>query len=508
MAYNNSQPYPSGGAQNQQPYYSSYDDDRELPRLPSYSPQPGQPIVPQPSSSPFVGPFDDHVYPASHKGSTASLPGNSPFYGQGESTPGASNDFIPLQDQPSSKKPLPMRHNYPSTDHIYDAGPPEDPPKPRRRGFGIFRGEPGVRTAWVVWFFTTVQIAVFIAELVKSGQLTGVPIQVKPSFNPMIGPSPYVLISMGTRYTPCMRRMDTIQNTTEITWPCPYSTSVDPDAAENACTLSQACGFGGVPEPAYMKGQAAPNQWFRFITPMFLHAGLIHIGFNLLLQVTIGREMEQSIGPIRFALVYLSSGIFGFVLGGNFAASGISSTGASGSLFGIIALMLLELLYTWSERPNPWRDLGFVFLDIVISFVVGLLPGLDNFSHIGGFLMGLAIGICILHSPNALSRKIGEDEPPYETVRGSGPSEVSRFVKAPLGFFKARKPLWWVWWLIRAAALILILVLFIVLLNNFYKYQKECSWCKYLSCLPVKDWCEQGDLNFQSKAEPSSTPAP
>lgn len=168
MAYNNSQPYHSGGAQNQ-PYYNSYDDDRELPRLPSYSPQPGQPIVPQPSSSPFIGPFDDHVYPASQKGSTPSLAGNPPYYGQGEATPGASNDFIPLQDQPG-KRTLPVRHEYPSTDHIYDAGPPEDPPKPRRRGLGMFKGEPGVRTAWVVWLFTTIQIAVFIAELVKSGQ--------------------------------------------------------------------------------------------------------------------------------------------------------------------------------------------------------------------------------------------------------------------------------------------------------------------------------------------------
>jgi membrane associated rhomboid family serine protease len=46
--------------------------------------------------------------------------------------------------------------------------------------------------------------------------------------------------------------------------------------------------------------------------------------------------MEKSIGSIRFFLVYISSGIFGFVMGGNFAATGIASTGASGSLFGII----------------------------------------------------------------------------------------------------------------------------------------------------------------------------
>jgi membrane associated rhomboid family serine protease len=46
----------------------------------------------------------------------------------------------------------------------------------------------------------------------------------------------------------------------------------------------------------------------------------------MLLQMTLGRDMEQTIGPLRFALVYFSSGIFGFVLGGNFAPDGIAST--------------------------------------------------------------------------------------------------------------------------------------------------------------------------------------
>jgi hypothetical protein len=121
--------------------------------------------------------------------------------------------------------------------------------------------------------------------------------------------------------------------------------------------------------------------------------------------------------------------------------------------------------------------------------VLGLLPGLDNFSHIGGFLMGLVLGVCILHSPSALRRRINQDEPPYTQVQnrikdGDGvESGVQSFLKSPVGFFKGRKPLWWAWWIIRAAALTTVLVIFIVLLNNFYVYRKTCSWCKYLSCL-------------------------
>jgi membrane associated rhomboid family serine protease len=312
--------------------------------------------------------------------------------------------------------------------------------------------------------------------------LTGSPIMINPQFNPMIGPSTWVLINMGARYVACMHNLPEIQGSERVIhWPCPNTTSFS--VAE--CQLSDLCGLGGVPNPNY-DGNALqspqPNQWFRFITPIFLHAGLIHIGFNLLLQLTIGKEMEMAIGSIRFFLVYMSAGIFGFIMGGNYAANGIASTGASGSLFGIIALTLLDLLYSWKERRNPVKDLMFIILDIVISFVLGLLPGLDNFSHIGGFLMGLCLGVCVLHSPNSLRKRLG-NESSYSAVQNGSGQGPPPFLKNPVGFFKGRKPLWWAWWLVRAACLITIIVVFIVLLNNFYLYHNTCSWCKYLSCL-------------------------
>lgn len=290
---------------------------------------------------------------------------------------------------------------------------------------------------------------------------------------------------------PCMHNVHGVQDSPgPFTWPCPNSTTQTGD-----CSLSELCGFGGIPNffqnstaqnipgIGYMQ-TPEPNQWFRFIVPIFLHAGIIHIGFNMLLQVTLGREMEIIIGPIRFFIVYIAAGIFGFVLGGNFAATGIASTGASGALFGILALTLLDLLYKWGERRSPWTDFAFIMLDVVISFVLGLLPGLDNFSHIGGFLMGLVLGICLLHSPNSLQQRIGQD-PPYTPVNqakadGGG---VTGFAKAPVGFFKGRKPAWWAWWLVRAASLVFVLIVFILLLHNFYGPKKTCSWCKYLSCL-------------------------
>ena len=338
------------------------------------------------------------------------------------------------------------------------------------------------------------------------GILTGTPIEIHPSFNPMIGPSPYVMINMGARYQPCMHNMPGVQNSSiPISWPCPDATSTTgPDVT---CTLSELCGLGGVPNPhpgGNINEKPAPNQWWRFIIPIFIHAGIIHIGFNLLLQLTLGRDIEKLIGSIRFALVYFASGIWGFVLGGNFAATGIASCGCSGSLFGILAITLLDLLYTWKQRPGPIKDLMFILLDVCIAFVLGLLPGLDNFSHIGGFLMGLVLGVCILRSPSAISRRASSPstytphaQPQTHSRANSG---LKTFLSNPLGFFQDRRGIWWAWWLLRVFALVGVLIGFILLLKNFYEWRTTCGWCKYLSCLPVtvsgENWCQVGNLDF------------
>lgn len=329
----------------------------------------------------------------------------------------------------------------------------------------------------------------------------------------MIGPSTQIMINMGGCFDPCMHFVKSVQGAEPpgIEFLCPNATT-----DTETCPLKELCGFGGtVPNPIFdgkFTQAEKPNQWWRFILAIFIHAGIIHIGFNLLVQLTIGKQMEIGIGHVRFFLIYMSSGIFGFVMGGNFAAPAMTSVGASGALFGIIALTLLDLLYSWRERKNPVKELMFILLDMVISFVLGLLPGLDNFAHIGGFLMGICLGICLLHSPNALRRKLGED-PYYSSVRPARSWSKSSILHDPVGFFKGRKPLWWLWWAVRTASLVTIIVVFVLLLNNFYSDNPEtCHWCKYLSCLvsqrlicycrkalltdcqPVNGWCELGTI--------------
>ncbi|KAF2670311.1 rhomboid-domain-containing protein [Microthyrium microscopicum] len=479
-------------------YHGSRPQDAPLPSLPSeaFSHDAPSSTTAHSAVSPFSTPFDDHHTYTPYNQSTQSIDHPYSYTDSAQQDPFRDSNAIPLQ----------TKHGASAYDHVAPSptaamanaeqfGNGGYPPKDEEVSRGPkswFKG----KIPFAVYTISLVQIIVFIVEIIKNATLTGSPIEIHPSVNPMLGPSPYVQINMGGRYVPCMREYPAPNNQTIAQYPvpCPNSTTTD-----SLCSLAELCGFG-LNLTGQNGAQLQPNQWFRFIVPIFLHGGILHIGFNLLLQLTLGKDMERTIGTLRFVLVYFAAGIFGFVFGGNFSPNGIVSTGCSGALFGIIAITLLDLCYTWKTRKNPGRELAFLMAQIVITFVIGLLPAIDNFSHIGGFLTGIVLGICLLHSPDSLRERIGLDEPPYASMTGAADpgtgTGMHKFVRAPVGFFKGRKPLWWAWWLVRAAMLAAMFAAFIVLLNDFYLYRSNCTWCKYLSCLPIKDWCEVGNIQF------------
>lgn len=136
--------------------------------------------------------------------------------------------------------------------------------------------------------------------------------------------------------------------------------------------------------------------------------------------------------------------------------------------------------------------------------------------------MGLILGVAVLHSPQSLRSKIGANDPPYTpmaSMHGASTSGMgggyaagnvqnkTAFLKNTPAFFKGRKPLWWVFWIVRAAMCATALIVLIVLANNFYTYEKKCGWCKYLSCLPVSNWCNTGSLTITTTPPTTSNPA-
>lgn len=366
-----------------------------------------------------------------------------------------------------------------------------------------------------------IQIIVFIVELAKMAHLTGSAFQTKPYFNPMLGPLTFLLINMGARYVPCMHQIKDITDDTSILFPCANSTSVD----SYVCSLSELCGLTKL-KIDNNNGTSAylPDQWYRIFIPIFLHAGFLHIIFNLLLQVTMGASIERNIGIIKYAIIYISSGIGGFLLGANFTPQGIASTGALGALFGIVATNIILFIYTGKKNTNMYGTKHYALFicimigEIVISLVLGLLPGLDNFSHIGGFAMGILSSIVVLKDPF------------WVFIDGiitypKNPSTWQQFLNNwnPMYSIEDKIPSrFYVWCGVRVIALVLMIIYLVLLCKNFFNNDidrgNNCKWCKYFNCIPVKGWCDIGqvsvtsstntDTNPNTTASPSSTTVP
>jgi membrane associated rhomboid family serine protease len=216
------------------------------------------------------------------------------------------------------------------------------------------------------------------------------------------------------------------------------------------CPLTEVCGFEN-----FSNGQ--PNQWFRFITPIFLHAGVLHILFNLFSQLTLGGHLEKYWGPFRIFFIYFASGIGGFLFGGVYALPDLPSVGASGAIFGLVGCELVDLIQNWKYIGSPGCQLFKLVITIAINFALGLLPFIDNFSHIGGFIVGVLCSILIIPLPSRMPKKV-------------------ILVK----------------WTFMAAAFGVLVYLFYFGATGFYddKTKDSCSWCKYLNCLPVFPICK------------------
>ncbi len=130
------------------------------------------------------------------------------------------------------------------------------------------------------------------------------------------------------------------------------------------------------------------GQLWRFITPLFLHANILHIGFNMYALYVIGRNVELEYGHLRYLALYFLAGFSGNVL--SFIFTPNPSLGASTAIFGLLGA---EGIFIYQNRKFFGRRARPILTNIVIiaavNFVLGLSPGIDNWGHLGGLLGGL-----------------------------------------------------------------------------------------------------------------------
>lgn len=164
----------------------------------------------------------------------------------------------------------------------------------------------------------------------------------------------------------------------------------------------------------------AQGDYWRLMTPLFLHGGLLHIALNSLGIYIMGPQTERVYGTGRFLVIYFVSGLAGSV--GSYIFNPSPSVGASGAIFGLIgslAVFFYTSRHIFGEAGREQLQ-GMIALIVVnILFGLGSQASIDNFGHIGGLIGGVACGFALV--------------PRYELDRRFWPPVVQRTMH-PLGW--------------------------------------------------------------------------
>lgn len=155
---------------------------------------------------------------------------------------------------------------------------------------------------------------------------------------------------------------------------------------------------GAMYEPLVMEY----GEYYRLFTCMFLHFGVQHLFYNMLLLIFVGDMLEKAVGKVRYLLIYLGGGLLGNLLSmvvsmqtGKFAVS----AGASGAIFAVVGA--LACLVVRNRDRIPMEIQRRMIIMALLSLVQGFTQtGTDNMAHLGGFLGGILICLLVCQRKN------------------------------------------------------------------------------------------------------------
>lgn len=147
------------------------------------------------------------------------------------------------------------------------------------------------------------------------------------------------------------------------------------------------------------------GQWWRLLTSMFLHFGILHIALNMWCLYVLGTLAERLMGRTAFLTLYLATGLAGGLLSVAIHPQ-LVAAGASGAVFGVAGGIVT---YLWlGKAPLDFArvraQLGNLGIFLGINLIYSFRPGVDMMAHLGGVIAGLAIGAALpsfLRAPGA-----------------------------------------------------------------------------------------------------------
>lgn len=146
------------------------------------------------------------------------------------------------------------------------------------------------------------------------------------------------------------------------------------------------------------------DQWYRLLTPILLHAGLIHLFCNVAVQLETGLFFEREWGSTRWLLIYMGSALGSSILSVIMMPDAVS-VGSSGAVMGLFGGKAAEVLMRMCERTDSEQSrIGHevrkeqcmaVSCSVTLVMAFSFIPYVDWAAHLGGVVSGLVVGICI-----------------------------------------------------------------------------------------------------------------
>ncbi|ERI95650.1 peptidase, S54 family [Clostridiales bacterium oral taxon 876 str. F0540] len=134
------------------------------------------------------------------------------------------------------------------------------------------------------------------------------------------------------------------------------------------------------------------GEYYRLITCMFLHGGLLHVALNMYALYSIGPLVERLYGKTKYIVIYFASGILSSIF--SYMFSDNVSVGASGAIFGLLGT---TLVFAVKKRKNIGKDfLRNIASVIIVNLIIGFtMSNIDNFGHLGGLVGGIIITLIL-----------------------------------------------------------------------------------------------------------------